>query len=112
MIFIWLIQNIKGSNNIDIFLLLSWYNKNNKNYYILQFYKYRINIVNLLKEEKYWDIGPYIGDHREETFQTGFIYEKNDVDYLCTLSGNNYLDLFNLYKKTVFKSYKIYNNYL
>ena len=102
-----LIQNIKGSNNIDIFLLLSWYNKNNKSYYVLQFYKYGIYIENLLKNEQYWKIGPYIGDHREETFQPGLIYKKDNVDYLCTLSGYNYLDLFNLYKKKVFKSYKI-----
>lgn len=105
-----IIQNIKGSNNIDIFLLLSWYNKNNENYYVLQFSKYGIDIVNLLKKEEYWKIGPYIKGHREETFQTGFIYKKDNVDYLCTLSGYNFLDLFNLHKKFVFKSYKIYDS--
>ena len=106
-----IIQNIKDSNNTDVFLLLSWYNKNNENYYILQFDKYGIEIVNLLKDEKYWKIGPYIKEHREENFKTGFIYKKDKVDYLCTLSGDNYLDLFNLHKKSVLKSYKIYDSF-
>ena len=44
-----LIQKIEDSNKSSINFLLSWYNKKNDNYYIIQFSQYGFGIYNALK---------------------------------------------------------------
>ena len=82
-----LIQKIEGSNQLSINFLLSWYNKKNDNYYIIQFSKHGFGIHNELKEEVYFEQGQYFDNEyeKEKEFNNGFIYMKdNDADdYLC-----------------------------
>ena len=106
-----LIQKIKGSNELDINFLLSWYNKNNDNYYIIQFDKYGFGIYKALKEEVYFEQGKYIDNHygkEEREFNNGFIYMKYNAsdDYLCFLTEAHYLNFLNLNKKKYIKSFK------
>ena len=101
---------------MDINFLLSWYNKNNNNYYIIQFHKYGFGIFNVLKKETYWIQGRYIDNHKEEEkfFENGFIYTKDNVDdYLCFFTQAHYLNFFNLNKKKYIKSLKFcpHNNF-
>lgn len=111
-----LIQKIEYSNELDINFLLSWYNKKNNNYYIIQFEKYGFGIFNVLKKETYWIQGRYIDNHKEEekSFRNGFIYTKDNVDdYLCFFTQAHYLNFFNLNKKKYIKSLKFcpHNNF-
>ena len=34
---------------------------------------------------------------------SGFIYEKENKDYLCSSSGNGYINIWDLYNKRIFK---------
>jgi hypothetical protein len=80
-----LTQKIEDSNDISVNFLLSWYNKNNDNYYIIQFSDYGFGIYNALKKEVYFEQGRYFDfdnhDKKQKEFRNGFIYMKdNDVD--------------------------------
>ena len=105
-----LLQKIEDSNELSIKFLLSWYNKNNNNYYIIQFHTHGFDIHNVLKKEVYFEQGRYISNHKEEEreFYNGFIYTKdNSDDYLCFFTEAHYLNFFNLNKKKYIKSLKI-----
>ena len=68
------VRYINGSNKIYVSYLLSWHNKKNDKYYILQFSYNNIIINNLLEDEIYAEINPG-GSH-------GCIYTGNKNDYL------------------------------
>ena len=93
------IKYINNTNNIDIKYLLSWYNKENNKYYIIQLAKQKILINNLLEDELYSEL-----IHKPENYYySGFIYKINNNDYLCTSSINGYINIWDLSKKNIFK---------
>ena len=98
-----LVKYIKNSNQNTIFLLLPWYNKQNDKYYILQFAYKKITINNLLEEELYAE---FINEP-ENNHLSGFIYQKNNCDYLCSSSYNGHINIWDLYHKKIVKIFKI-----
>ena len=84
--------------NIDECYLLSWYNKKNNKYYIIQF-SYEIIINNLLEDELYSELK----QEPETDHFSGFIYYKDNNDYLCSSSDNGYINIWDLYNKNIFK---------
>ena len=40
---------------------------------------------------------------------SGFIYERENNDYLCSSSSNGYINIWDLYNKTIFKIINTYN---
>ena len=94
------IKYINDSNNNRIYYLLSWYNKINNKYYIIQLTSNKIIINNLLEEELYSEFIHV----PEDTHCSGFItYNKENNDYLCCSSENGYINIWDLYKKKIFK---------
>ena len=87
---------IRNINNRTTYYLLTWYNKINNKYYIIQFTKREILISDLFEEEIYSKF------FKKDTFKylNGFIYYKDKNDYLCTLSSNNDIMIYDLYGKT------------
>ena len=100
------IRDIINSNNIIIYYLLSWYNKNDDNYYIIQSCNSRILINNLFEEKKYSEFNHQPGSY----FYKGFIYNKNNKDYLCCCSTNGYINIYDLCNKIAVKII-YFNNY-
>ena len=92
------IKYINNTNNNKIWYLLSWYNKKNNKYYIIQL-AYKIIINNLLEDELYSEL-IY---QPEECHFSGFIYNKDNKDYLCTSSRNGYINIWDLYNKIEYK---------
>ena len=93
------IKYINNTNNNYIYYLLSWYNKNNNRYYIIQLAFKKIIISNLLEDELYSEL-----IHQPEDYHySGFIYNIDNNDYLCSSSYNGYINIWNLYKKTLYK---------
>ena len=90
---------INNTNNIVIYYLLSWYNKKNNKYYIIQFSCKKIIINNLIEDELYSELI----QEPEDSHFSGFIYEKENNDYLCSSSYNGYINIWDLYNKTIFK---------
>ena len=94
------IKYINNTNKNIIYYLLSWYNKNNNKYYIIQFSYKKIIINNLLEDELYSEL---IQQQSESDHYSGFIYNRNNNDYLCSSSTNGYINIWDLYNKNIFK---------
>ena len=93
------IKYIKNTNNNVIYYLLSWYNKKNNKYYIIQFSNLKIIINNLITHDLYSELK----QEPEDNYLSGFIYEKENNDYLCSSSYNGYINIWDLYNKKIFK---------
>jgi len=94
-----LIKYINNTNDINIVYLLSWYNKKNNKYYIIQLARKKILINNLLEDKLYSEL-----IHQPEDFHcSGFIYNMDNNDYLCSSSNNGYINIWNLNKKKYLK---------
>ena len=93
------IKYINNTSNYHIYYLLSWYNKMNNKYYIIQFLNCKIIINNLVEDELYSELK----QKPEDNHYSGFIYNKDDNDYLCTSSCNGYINIWDLYNKKIFK---------
>ena len=92
-----------------IFYLLSWYNKNNNNYYIIQFSTNDIFINNLSNDEDYYSFhkGSYIYQpHPDNYCFSGFIYNIDNNDFLFFISKFS-LKIFDLYNKNIINSIEI-----
>ena len=93
------IKNINNTKNERILFLLPWYNKNNNNYYIVQLANCSVLISNLFEDELYCSLS----QEPEADHSSGFIYNKNNIDYLCTSSSNGFINIWDLYSKNLFK---------
>jgi len=90
---------VKFIDNNEIYYLLLWYDKNNNKYYIVQLSNKKVVINNLLEDELYCEL-----KHTPESnHNSGFIFSKNNSDYLCTSSTNGYIHIWDLYNKNIFK---------
>ena len=85
------IKYINNTSNISIWHLLSWHNKKNNKYYIIQS-SGKIIINNLLEDELYSEL---IKNEHESNHYSGFIYNIDNNDYLCSSSTNGYINIWN-----------------
>ena len=100
------VKNINIYNRINY--LISWHNKKNNKYYIIQLAEQKIIIHNLLEEELYAELIK----QPENYHQCGFIYKIDSNDYLCTSSINEGINIWDLYNKSIYKVINIDNCYL
>ena len=77
-----------------------WYNKNNNKYYIIQFGNRKILINDLLEDELYSELI----NKPEDKHYSGFIYNQDNKDYLCSSSINGYINIWDLYDKKIYKT--------
>ena len=95
-----LVKYISRSNKNAIYYLLSWYNKNNNKYYIIQFTFKAILINSVIDDELYCELI----QEPEDNHLSGFIYNLDDnTDYLCSSSYNGYINLWDLFNKSIYK---------
>ena len=99
------IKYINNTNKIEIYYLLSWYNKNNNKYYIIQFSNGKIIINNLLEDELYAELKQEL----KAKYYSGFIYNKDNNDYLCSSSTIGCINIWELYNKKLFKTINVNN---
>ena len=99
-----LIKYINKTNNIPVYYLLPWNNKNDNKLYIIQFSYEKIVINNLLEDELYSEL-----TYEPETDHfSGFIFSKDNKDYLCSSSSNGFINVWDLYVKKVSNTFNIY----
>ena len=93
---------IKESNFDNIYYLLLWYNQQNKKNYLIQFSFKKILINNLdLKDN---EIYAKLTQEPENEHFSGFIFSKNNFEYLCTSCYNGFIHIWDLCnKKIVYK---------
>ena len=75
------------------------------NYY--SFY-YTMIINNILKDELYSELK----QEPEDDHYSGFIYNKENNDYLCSSSDNGYINIWDLYNQKIFKVINTNNCFL
>ena len=92
------IKYINNTKKNSIYYLLSWYNKKNNKYYIIHFSNKKIIINNLIEDEF-----SELKHEPEEAHYSGFIYEKENNDYLYSSSANGYINIWDLYYKKIIK---------
>ena len=99
------IKYIENTNNLAVYYLLSWYNKKNNKYYLIQFSYKKIIINNFIEDELYTELVK----EPEDNHFSGFIYNKDDNDYLYASSSIGYINIWDLYNKKIFKVIYINN---
>ena len=98
------INYINNSNNNSIYYMLSWFNKKNNKYYIIQFSYMKIFINNLLEDELYAELT----QEQKLSHYSGFIYEiDEDKCYLYTSSKNGFINIWDLYNKNLINNINI-----
>ena len=60
----------------------------------------------MIEDELYSEL---IQEYDESGHFSGFIYEKENIDYLCSSSFNGYINIWDLYNKSIFKILNINN---
>lgn len=96
------IKTFSNSYNIYIHDFLFWHNKKDNNDYIIQFTSDKI-LINNLYNDLYYTLNI-------QCCSFGFIYTKNDVDYLCC-NLNRGIQIWNLFTRKIFKTIVVNNNY-
>ena len=91
------INYINESNYDNIYYLLLWYNKKDNNNYLIQF-SYKKILINKL-DIKNNDIYAKLSQEPENEHYSGFIYSKDDNEYLCTSCYNGFIHIWDLYNK-------------
>jgi hypothetical protein len=91
------INYINESNYDNIYYLLLWHNKKNNNNYLIQFSYKKILINNL--DIKNNELYAKLSQEPENEHYSGFLYSKEDVEYLCTSCYNGFIHIWDLYNK-------------
>ena len=99
---------LDNTNNKRIYYLLSWHNKTNDKYYIIELAYGKIIINNLLEEEIYSELM----HQTEDSYNSGFLFSKEKNDYLGTSSEKGLIIIWDLYKKNILKTINIKNSFL
>lgn len=103
------IENINKTNSNYTYYLLYWLNKKNNEHYIIECCDGKVSIHNLIKDEIYAELK---APNEYRNF-SGFIYTKNEIDYLCKGCGNGYIHIWDLFNKNLIASiYVNSGNYL
>ena len=101
-----LIKNIPGTNlNITCYIL-KWFNKIDNNYYIIECCQGKICIYNIYNYTLYI---AFFNEKHESNFYKGFIYSKNDNDYLISGDDCGRIFIWNLITKTEIRKIYVYN---
>ena len=90
------IKDIYNTESNNTRYMLSWYNENDEENYIIELCDKKISINNLLKNKNYCTLKSIYGN---EEFLSGFIYSKDDNNYLITGSWNGFVRIWNLDEK-------------
>ena len=96
-----LIRYFEKTNKISVYYLLPWHNKQNNKLYIIQLCDEEI-LINNLNEDK---LSFELINKPESQHYSGFIYSKNNVDYLCSSSNNGYINIWDLYSQKIYKTF-------
>ena len=105
------IKNIKDSQDIQVHYLLSWYNKKNNKYYVIQFGKECIIINNIIEDELYVTLYATLEDEYEGHHDYGFIFTgKDNIDYLYSTYREKNIIIWDLYNKIISKKIEIKYN--
>ena len=95
------IKYISNTHKFSVYYLLPWFNKKNKKYYVIQFCKNKILINDLFEDNVYSKL--INKQEPESSHFSGFLFYKDDNNYLVSSSSNGYIHIWDLYEKEIIK---------
>ena len=104
------IKDIEQTENNEVYFLLIWLNKIYEDYYLIQFCKKKLIINNIKSNEIYWKL--IEEDNKNACYMNGFIHDTTNYEYLYTCSMNGFINIWDLYQKTLINTIFINNNFL
>ena len=104
-------NEFKNTLNDNSFYSLLWHNSNDNNYYIIECCQGKITLNNLIdsNEEQIKLISP---NSKISFHFNAIIYTKNNLDFLCATSNNGFINIWDLYNKSIYKSIFLNGNEL
>ena len=88
---------IPSKYNHTMFLLY-WFNRKTKHNYLIECCVGKICIYSLLTYTEYYQLQ---SDNQYEVYTCGFVFKKNNEDFLITTSDNDYIRIWNLHNKNM-----------
>lgn len=98
-------KNIYGTNHNNTTYIIPWYNIKNNELYLIEFCRYYISVNNILKEDVYHSFENKNSNYNK--YYGGFIYTKNEKDYLVSCSYNGTVEIWDLFNKKLERFLKI-----
>lgn len=89
---------INNTNNNITNYLMSWYNQKDNDYYIIELCQERISINSLFKDRQYLD---FKDEFFAKDLYCGYLYQKEEKDFLCICSSNGRIIFWDLLSKKV-----------
>ena len=77
--------------------MIPWYNKNDDNYYLIELCEELLIVINIL----YNNIYAKLDEEKFKSFNTGFVHELNDIDFLFVADSCGQIQVFNLFSKEI-----------
>ena len=77
--------------------MIPWYNKNDDNYYLIELCEELLIVINIL----YNNIYAKLDEEKFKSFNTGFVHELNDIDFLFVADSCGQIQVFNLFTKEI-----------
>ena len=90
------IKNLTNTNSKKTYYILPWHEKKNNILYEIECCYERIVIINIEENKLYHE---FLSEGDTETFTCGLVFNKNNIDYLCTLSLHGMLKFWDLENK-------------
>ena len=102
------IRYINNSYKNKIWYLLSWKDKINNKYYIIQLSFKKVIINNLFDDDDFTELV----NVPEHNHYSGLIFNKDNKDYLCCSSQNGFIKIWDLNNKKILKIINCYKSQL
>ena len=77
--------------------MIPWFNKNDDNYYLIELCEELLIVINIL----YNNIYAKLDEEKFKSFNTGFVHELNDIDFLFVADSCGQIQVFNLFSKEI-----------
>ena len=84
------IRNIYYTDKNNTRYTITWERENYEGFYLIEFCDHKISIVNIFEDEIFFELKT---DDKNEKYNNGFLFYKNNVEYLCCggWEGNIYI---------------------
>ena len=102
------IKNIKNTNEYCTYYLLYWFNKKDYNNYIIELSNENILIYNIIKSTNFGVLT--LGSTNYSKLINGFIYNKDNTDFLTVASSSGFITIINLETTNILTCFNIYQN--
>ena len=101
------LKDISNTKTNKTRFIIPWYNESNKLYYLIEFCEDLLIVVNILLNEIY----AKLDEEKYNSYSSGFVYKKDNIDYLYAANSCSEIRIWNLIDKELINIIKISNKF-